>query len=160
MEAVTAQDFKDALEGEDELIEVLDEILNTPVGKLAVLVANEIAVEVYGGATGMASPLLPILIELLPILADLLGRNCNPEQSRLMRALQTKRPFFRRRYANQINTWAIGTQGPDVFQELGGRKFGGIALSVLGNPEHEELVLEAMNTPSPVQPPVWSILVD
>ena len=146
MSDITLMDQADA----DDMLELTDEMLTTPGGKLSVLLAEQIA----GSDPTAQSPFIPILIELLPILADLLGRFCEPTEEQLFRSLRSKRPLVRRFNERRINTWTIQSQGGDTYRALGGRDFGGDVITVLGAADNEALVKEALASPAPA--PIWS----
>ena len=143
---------------EDDGIDLIirQDVLESPVGQLADMIAAEVAAAPSGPTT--KSAILPILIGLLPVLADLLAQNCNPTPERLTRSLQRKSRFARRWHANRINDWTVEHKGITTFSELGGKEFGGNAMSVLGDPSNESLIHEALASPPPVSPPTWGTL--
>ena len=142
-----------AMEADTDL-EMRPEIMETAVGELSSAIADELVVD----GVSTKSAFIPILIGLLPVLADLLAQNCNPTPERLVKFLQSKRPRRQRFIANRINEWTVDRKGITVLQELGGKKFGGCARKVLADPANEILVVEAFDSPPPITPPTWGIL--
>ena len=144
-----------AMEADTDL-EMRPEILETPIGQLSKAIAGELIIP--GEEVSSQSAFIPILIGLLPVLADLLAQNCDPSPERLVKFLQSKRPRRQRFIANRINEWTVDRKGITVLQELGGKKFGECARVVLADPTNEMLVVEAFDSPPPITPPTWGIL--
>lgn len=143
-----------AAEGNDDGLdlEMQPGVLSTPIGQLSQAIAVKLA-ETEPRAT---SGFLPIIIGLLPVLADLLMQNCNPTPERLAQSMQStnSRPLRRRRFVNRINEWTRDSKGMDVYTELGRQKFGVACVDVFSDPENEQLVINGMTSPAPVRPPI------
>ena len=142
-------------QGNDRMtnLEMTDSQLQSPAGQLAIQIAAEI--EPSDDSTVQNPMLIGIIIELLPMIGDILTQFCNPDADTIQDQAN-KRGKVRRRNSTWINWKTRRTQGREIYSLLGGDNFGGHVLDVLAKQANKAAIQGTLETP----PPKWGMFDD